>query len=188
MATMTISEAEHIIDVVCAALSDERIFSSSGDEPFGYWYKPISILQGYDLPQINAALKLRIANMFLFLIQRADFNERFTEELRIGILPIAPLGLFIPDYLIAKLKQLDELSKTVPRNSPEFRKHERSLRNEIYAIEGPHMEFSYETSESFGAFCRSIGANDPIYWQKIYTHLGLEYTSSAPKGNSPVRI
>jgi hypothetical protein len=30
--------------------------------------------------------------------------------------------------------------------------------------------------------------NDHIYWQKIYTRLSLEYTSSAPKGNDPVRI
>jgi hypothetical protein len=42
-----------------------------------------------------------------------------------------------------------------------------------------------ETEESFGKFCQSIGYGDPIFWQKIYTRLRLEYTESSPRGNLP---
>jgi len=195
MATMTISEAEHIIDILAAALQKEQPHSNIKNEKNYYWNRycnhlPISILQGYDFFQIDIALKLRIANMFLLLERRDDFEEKFAKEIRICTLPI--LSRFIPDDLMAKFKFLAELSKTLPRSSSEFRKCERPILEEDYA----HTDWfisdkkfsSLETSESFGAFCRSIGANDPIYWQKIYTHLGLEYTSSAAKGNSPVRI
>jgi hypothetical protein len=41
-----------------------------------------------------------------------------------------------------------------------------------------------ETPESFGNYCKHIGVNDPIYWQKIYTRLDLEYTSTSPRGNA----
>ena len=197
MATMTISEAEHIIDILAAALQKEQPPSNGENEKNYYWNRyrhhlPISILQGHDVFQIDIALKLRIANMFLFLVERNDFEEQFAKEMKICTLPVLALNRFIPDDLLAKFKYLAELSKTVPRDSFEFRKCERPILEEDYA----HTEWfigdkkfrSLETSESFGAYCRSIGANDPIYWQKIYTHLSLEYTSSAPKKNSPVRI
>jgi hypothetical protein len=193
MATMTISEAEHIIDILAAALQKKQPPNNGENEKGHFWnlyhnHSPLSALQGYRLPQFNAALKLRIANMFLFLTGRNDFEERFTAEIRMCMLPTAPLALFIPDDLIAKLKQLAELSKILQRTSPEFRKHELPVMREINAFEESYWEFSYETSESFGDYCRSIGVEDPIYWQKIYTRLGLEYTSSSPRGNDPAAI
>jgi hypothetical protein len=142
--------------------------------------------------QIDIALKLRIANWFLFVAEENDFEEKFKEVIKTCTLPILTLTMFIPDDLMAKFKYLAELSKTLPRDSSEFRKCERPIMEEYAA----HTEWfindkkfrSLETSESFGAYCRSIGVNDHIYWQKIYTRLSLEYTSSAPKGNDPVRI
>ena len=194
MATMTISEAEHIIDVFATALQKER--PPKNEENF-YWKRyrhhlPLSILQGYDVFQFDIALKLRIANMFLFFEGKNDFEEQFAKEIRICTLPSASLIMFIPDDLLAKFKYLAELSKTLSRESSEFRKYERPILEEDRA----HTEWfisnekfrSLETSESFGAYCRRIGANDPIYWQKIYTRLSLEYTSSSPKGNKSVRV
>ena len=187
MATMTISEAEYIIDVVVEALADEHV-SSSVYNRLHYWdcYKPISTLKGYSLPQINTALKLRLANMFLFLAKRNGFEEQFAEEIRICTLPAAALAQFVPDALMRKLKHLAQLSKTLPRHSPEFESHECTVREELAGIDESIMKFDYETSESFADYCRNIGVNDPIYWQKIYTRLGLEYTSSSPRGNDPV--
>jgi hypothetical protein len=197
MATMTISEAENIIDVFAAALQKQQPPINGENEDNYYWKRyrnhlPLSILQGYDVFRFDIALKLRIANMFLILEGRIGFEEKFEKVIRICTLPGAALVRFIPDDLLAKFKYLAELSKTLSRVSPEFRKHERPIMEEDTA----HTEWfvsnekfrSLETSESFGAYCRRIGANDPIYWQKIYTHLSLEYTSSAPKGNKPVRI
>lgn len=197
MTTMTISEAEHIIDVFAAALQTEQPPSKGENEENFYWKRyrhhlPLSILQGYDVFQFDIALKLRIANMFLFLEGRSDFEEQFAKEISICTLPSVALIMFIPDDLLAKFKYLAELSKTLSRESSEFRKYERPILEEDNA----HTEWfisnekfrSLETSESFGAYCRRIGACDPIYWQKIYTQLSLEYTSSSPKGNKPVRV
>ena len=30
-----------------------------------------------------------------------------------------------------------------------------------------------ECASSFGDYCSGLGTNDPIYWQKAYTRLGL---------------
>jgi hypothetical protein len=52
MATMTVLEAEHIIDVVAAALD-------RGNEISTHWwhsYTSLSVLQGYDIVQIDIAL------------------------------------------------------------------------------------------------------------------------------------
>ncbi|KUG21768.1 hypothetical protein ASZ90_008473 [hydrocarbon metagenome] len=196
MATMTISEAEHIIDVFAAALQKEQPPSKGENEESFYWKRyrhhlPLSILQGYNVFQFDIALKMRIANMFLFFASRNNFEEHFAKEIKICSLPIAALGRFIPDDLLAKLKYLAELSNTVSRDSAEFRKYERPIWEEYCAHDEWFINdkkfISLETSEAFAAYCRRIGANDPIYWQKIYTRLGLEYTSSSPKGNNPVR-
>jgi hypothetical protein len=40
-----------------------------------------------------------------------------------------------------------------------------------------------ETSETFGNFCRRIGATDPEYWRKVYERIGLEFTAECPQGN-----
>jgi hypothetical protein len=54
-----------------------------------------------------------------------------------------------------------------------------------YAYEDKRFA-SLETSSSFADYCRSVGAKDPLYWQKIYTRIGLEYTAESPRGNQPV--
>jgi hypothetical protein len=125
--------------------------------------------------------------MFLFLAGKNDFEERFAEEIKICKLPLLPLSLFIPDDLMAKLEQLAELSKTLPRDSPEFLKRELPVTRELSAFEKEWPKFlSLEMTSSFGEYCRCIGVNDPIYWQKVYTRIGIEYTSTSPKGNAPV--
>ncbi len=193
---MTISEAEHIIDIFAEALQKEQPNIKGAKEESYYWkhyryYLPRSILQGYDVFQFDIALKLRIANRYLFYANRNNFEELFAKEIKLCKLPIAALGRFIPDALLAKLKHLAELSNKLPRKSPEFRKYEWPIMGEVDAHEEwfiTNKEFlSLETSESFGAYCRHIGANNPIYWQNIYTHLNLEYTTNSPKGNKPVR-
>ena len=53
MATMTISEAEHIINITVAALLEEQTSSNGEDQKNHfleyYCHKPISTLQGYDV-------------------------------------------------------------------------------------------------------------------------------------------
>ena len=147
MATMTIPEAEKILDIVSAALQDIQ-----------HRHHPISALKGYDISQICIALKLQIANEFLYLADRDDFDSQFAEGLKLyGGIPWQIIR-FVPD------NQVENIITT-----PVFTLDDLS---------------PLETPESFGDYCKHIGANDPIYWQKIYTRLGLEYTSASPRGNA----
>lgn len=44
------------------------------------------------------------------------------------------------------------------------------------------VHVSDESIASFAGYCRSLGTQDSLYWQKIYTRIGLDYYSSIPKG------
>jgi len=171
---MTISEAEHILDIVSMALQSDC-------RPY---YHPISSLQGYGVFQIDLALKLRIANEFLILSQKDDFEKQFAGSLRAydGI-PLDIIMLFVPDEENEKLKRAEI-------NSEEFWNIKMAIMPQPLDSETQTFKdrrFALlETPSSFGDYCKSLGANDPIYWQKIYTRLDLDYTSASPKGNKPV--
>src|SRR5882757_5337231 len=84
--TTTIQEAERILDIVSAALQE-------ASHPH-----PVSALQGYDIFDICIALKLRIANEFLLLSRRPDFDARFSEGLRLyQSLPWQVMSSFVAD-------------------------------------------------------------------------------------------
>ena len=186
MATMTIPEAEYVIDIVVDALDRHN------DKIDHWWqaYQSVSVLQGYDIFQIDNALKLRIANMYLIFSRSDNFEEKFSKEIAWSQLPFFLLNVFMPEYVIAKIKKWDKDSKALPRDSFEYLERSSALMAETSAFEKRYIEdekyLSLDTSESFGDYCKSLGTNDPLYWQKIYTHLGLEYSSSSPSGNEPV--
>lgn len=184
MATMTVPEAEHVIDLVVSAL-DRR-----NDKIDDWWksYKSRSVFQGYDFYQIDIALKLRIANAFLFLSRRPNFEEQFAKEVQFCTIPILPLSLFIPDEVMAKISKWVKASEMLPKDSIEYIETKHEIMSEVFVHEKWFLEdekfLATETSESFADYCKNIGADDLIYWQKIYTRLGLEYTSTSPRGNS----
>ena len=147
MATMTMAEVDRIIDIVYEAVQDTS-----------HRHHPISALKGYDIYQICTAFKLRIANEFLLLVERDDFEKQFAEGLKHYDAGPWHIMRFVPDH------QVDS-------PSPEF---------VFNPIDPSTMKFkdkrlaSEETGSSFGEYCKSVGPKDPIYWQKIYTRLGLE--------------
>jgi len=167
--TMTIREAEEILDITSRALQDES-------DPY---YHRASLLKGYDVFQIDKALKLRIANEFLFW-DRNDGQERFTEGLNsYSGLPLSIANLFVPDDQLAKLNALSP-------DSADFFKTKLSIMPRMLDSEGNFKDgrlASLETPDSFGNYCKSIGATHPNYWKKVYERIGLEYTSTSPKGN-----
>jgi len=181
-ATMTIAEAEQIVDFLHALLQDEsrRVYGKY----------PVSLLQGWGLFQIDMAQKLHIANAFLILAGRDDAEEQFAaiiEHFDPAMLILAPE--FVEDQ---KLDELRQLSKTFPEDSHEFRRYKYNIApcfydNSTLTFKDKRVAAS-ETPSSFGDFCRSVGAGDPIYWQKIYTRIGLEYASTSPRGNEPVFV
>jgi hypothetical protein len=180
MATMTILEAEKILDIVSVALRPEN--------PNKCYHSlcPVSSLRGYDIYQIYTALLLRLANEYLLLSVKDDFEERFASgvDLYRSIIPHI-FTRFIDDNKINELKEL-ELSSG--------RSAAITLEMEITPNYDDLMEWlstderlaSLAEFSSLAEYCKSLGSNDPIYWQKIYTRLGLEYTYTSPKWNLPV--
>ena len=89
MGTMTVSEACYVVfDVLAPALLAKRE---------GHVRKPVSALKGYDLVEIDLALKLVVANEFLLLTGRNDFEKKFAEGVKAYTVPVAGLLLFVAD-------------------------------------------------------------------------------------------
>lgn len=171
---MTIQESEHILEVVLSALQDD-------DSPR---FHPISSLRGYDVFRIDKAIKLQIANDFLILSYKDDFEEQFASQVQLySSLPLHIVTGFVADTELAKLQTLEpdslEFKQFVMEISP------RPLDPSTGTFKDERLA-SLETPSSFGDYCRSVGVNDPIFWQKIYTRIDLDYNSSSPKGNKPV--
>jgi hypothetical protein len=149
MATMTISEAYYVCDIICAELRDES-----------RRHHPFSALKGYDVFQICNAYMLVVANEFLLLTGRNDFEKKFGEGVKLyeSIISGIPLN-FVAD------EQVDMLGA-----------------DSAFLWDDPRFR-SQETPSSFAEYCKHLGADDPLYWQKAYARLELEYTSASPRGN-----
>jgi len=144
---MTIEEAERILDVLGTALQQT-----------GHRHYLLSSLQGYDARDICIALKLRTAREYLHMAQGSGSEEAFLESLKLYDSIIWHLGMFVPD------EQCDDLMAESP----------------FKLIDPITMQIiepfaSLETCTSFGVYCRSIGANDPLYWQKVYARISQEW-------------
>jgi hypothetical protein len=157
MGTMTLQEAERVFDIVTDVLQDTR-----------HLHVPVSALKGYDIYQICTALKLRVANEFLVLAGREDFEEQFGDGLK-----LYDTGPWHISMRVVPDEQADDIHAETVFNLID--PSTLSFNDERLAAE--------ETASSFGEYCKSIGQSDPIYWQKIYTRLGLDYTSASPRGN-----
>jgi hypothetical protein len=162
MATMTVSEACYVaFDIVAAELKGGC---------HGHLHHPVSALKGYDIVQICTAFKLLVASEFLFyrclgqMTESDEYEEKFTEGVK--LYEVFPLHLVGPSFVAD-----DEVDVLIPKPAFEF--------------DDPRF-LSQETASSFAEYCRSLGANDSMYWQKVYTRLGLEYTSTSPRGNQLV--
>jgi hypothetical protein len=160
-ATMTMQEAERILDIVSAALQDKS--HERG-------LHPVSALQGYDIFDIITASKLRIANEFLLLSGRSDFDAQFSDGLKLyDQLPWLIMGSFVADDQVGQIGAKLAMSMVDPAT-----------------MQLDKRFASVETGSSFGEFCKSLGATEPNYWQRVYERIGIEHTSESPRGNLPV--
>ena len=165
-AVMTLAEADRIIDIVLEALQ------ADDDIPF----HPVSRLQGYDLLQFVAAVKLRLASMSLALAETGAPSERFDEE--VTFWESGPFNsfssLFIPDIEFHKLRHL-------PRDSKEY--YDTVMLLKCSTSDERFLEL--ETISSFAEYCRFVDPSDPLFWEKIYDRIGLPYSGMISKGNQP---
>lgn len=153
VATMTVREAEHLVfDIVMVALEDKS-----------HRYAPVSSLRGFDLHQICVAQKLVIANQYLGLAHRDEFQEEFEDYTAAASAWLMSIQMhFVPDDQV----DIVGAARAFDFDAPQF--------------------LSEETPNSFGKFCIEVGADDPLFWQKIHTRLGLEYNEKSPKRNIPI--
>jgi hypothetical protein len=157
-ASMTVSEAYYVaFDIVASELA-------GGCK--GHLYHPVSALKGYDIIEICIAFKLVVANAFLLYADRDAFDETTGEKKFRELLEWCDSGAFhvvgpsfVPD---------DQIDLLVAKPAFEF--------------DDP-LFLSQETPSSLAEYCRLLGADDPLYWQKVYERLELEYTSASPRGN-----
>jgi hypothetical protein len=158
MTTMTVSEAHYVVfDIVAAEVANGRR---------GHFHHPVSALKGYDIVGICAAFNLLVANEFLLYADREVFEEKVGEEkfaAGVRLYETGPLNV-----VGSKFVADDQVDVLVAKHAFKF-DDQRFL--------------SQETASSFAEYCRRLGADDPLYWQKVYSRLELEYTSDSPRGN-----
>jgi hypothetical protein len=122
----------------------------------GHRYKPLSALKGYKPSDFAIASNLAIANETLYFSTDVEQLQRSLDHY--NRMPLMTLSItFKPD------DKLDDRLFRFEFDDPRF--------------------LSMETAPSFAEFCKSLGLNDSLYWQKVYTRLGLEYTATSPQGN-----
>lgn len=172
---MTIPEAEEIVDIVSRALQAKNPNELS----------PMSLLKGYDVPEIDAALKLSIANKFLYLSGDPASENRFGEFVRAAsAVSFAIPTFFVPDERLAELDKLPVGSREYMREKMKIEWSSLPL-DEAMNFKDERLG-SLETPSSFADYCKQLGTEDPLYWQKVYTRIGLEYTAKSPRRNVPV--
>lgn len=149
---MQLSEARTIVSTVGNALQMQTSVAL---------YKPDSFLKGYSKTQIEHALKLLAADQFLSIgntHDQATFNQAIATY-DSALYQI--FSFFVPDHEFQEYSQLEFGSAAANAMRARFSDSERI----------PNVE----TVGSFVNFCRHIGGAGPLYWQKVYTHLGLPY-------------
>lgn len=170
-AYLTPEHGERILDIVSEALQRED-----------YPYHPRSSLKGYDAFQVDAALKLRIANDYLLLSLVGREAELVARAEQWGSIPHHVLTQFVDDAELNKLNTLSE-------DSSEYGQLLVSLIPDAVDENGftdPRFA-SLELLDSFAKYCMYVGAKDPLYWQKVYTRIDLPYGKGCPRGNEPLR-
>lgn len=177
--TMTLTEADAIRDIVCSALLRE-------DRPYpGHMFHSLSALEGHSVYEIDTAIKLIVANEFLSIAQEPDSSEQLSVRTKeLGGIPLHVVTTFVPDEDFNRLEDIEP-------GSNEFRELQCAIMPDVFeSLDPPIFKdkrfASLEGLESFGEYCMSVGADDPLYWQKVYTRIGLEYTSESPRVSDPV--
>lgn len=167
---MTLLESENILDIVSEALLAESISS----------FHPLSSLKGFSLYEIDTALKLRCAHEYLYLSLKGNYSDEFESiKNKFGGIPFSIESLFVEDSKLQKLQQLEP-------NSREYRSYKIKISpnplNSSFEFKD-QKSGELETIDSVCNYCEYLGNSDKLYWQKIYTRIGLEYTSDSPSKN-----
>ena len=172
---MSYHTAERIVDIFSGLLVNLEKLPKY--ERYSY-----SSLQGFDIVDVNNALKLIIAYDYFHL---ADREVEGAKRLQ-NYVDAAASGLaghpmyFYPDGIAKQLEQID-----VADEKEAFRQWADLTANyEDHAWHKLSME--EETITSFFRFCQHIGREIPGYWNLIYKRIGITWE---PKDeNDPINL
>jgi hypothetical protein len=158
---MNLDKAAEIVNVFGKALEGKNTTSK---------LRRKSDLKGFTLSEIDTAHKLILARNFQFT--GTPEGDAIFEK------TVGSFGYSIGIYFLLFVddKEFDELEK-MDRSSNDYKKQLSTSATKGANENNPEYQkfLQLESIESFGNFCRHVGRDDPLYWQKIYTHLGLRY-------------
>ena len=118
------------------------------------------------LVEICTAFNLLVANEFLLYADRDVFDEKVGEEkFSKGVelyasVPSGVVGTFVAD------DQVDVAS----------------LPEDAFELDDPLIPIPEKRHRPSPSIADSSAQDDPLYWQKVYVRLELEYTSASPTG------
>ena len=165
---MTLNEADQISDFVI------NLVASKPRKGFCR----TSQLRGRSMCEISNAFALATAKRRQISSYDPALREKCKEFAdKAGALVASLKMVFIPDTDAEKLNQL-------PHDSTEYKKVFSQLMIRQLDDSDPESQqfLKLETLDSFNNYCWTLDASDPLYWQKIYTHLGLPYDETCPSG------
>lgn len=158
---MTLEKAQQIVEKVVAAVS----------LPSAPLVRRMSELGGYSFDQIEIAIKLSVAHDYCECSAAPSASVAFRKKVAAYDAVFVSLpGSFVPDI------KIDEIAHLKP-DSMEYRRAMLRLATEWKDETNPDYQrwLRSETITSFGNFCLHIGTRDSLYWQKVFTYLGLAY-------------
>jgi hypothetical protein len=164
---MNLDKAQEIVKVVSEAIEGKKTTLQ---------VRRKSDLKGFTISEIDTACKLITAWSYLEFTGTPEDAALFKKVVdNYGFILIGFFMTFQED------KECDELEK-MDRSTMKYKRKLATLVARSTWENNPEYKkfLELESIESFGNFCRHVGRDDPIYWQKIYTHLGLRYDPDSP--------
>jgi hypothetical protein len=163
---MNLDKAREIVDVFGKALEGKNTTLP---------VRRKSELKGYPLLEIDTACKLIIAVKFLEFTGKQECDDLFKKVVgHFGFSIYSLFTLFVEDDEFNELNKMDRISSDFKKRIGILMSKGVDESNLIY-----QQFLRFESMESFGNFCHHIGPDDPLYWQKIYTHLNLPYNDES---------
>ena len=165
---MTLAQAEKISSLVAGVVGSKGHSGFCRRSQFG----------GCSLVDISNAIALVIAKNRQVAYQDANARRRCREYAdKAGALVVSLRMVVIPDAEAEKLSRLD-------RNSAEYKAARGQLLSSLLDDNNPEWQrfLKLEALDSFDNYCWTLDSADPLYWQKVYTHLDLAYDETSQVG------
>lgn len=168
---MKLDQAEQVVQTLATTLSRKS----------SILVHRMSELKGYSFDEITIAMKLRVAREYQ---QCADDPTALAEFRKRVDSVYGPLAAGMRSQFVADSK-IDAFGHLSP-DSEEFKFAMTQLMPAWRDENDPDYQrwLQEETIVSFASYCQYIGGNDPLYWHRIYTHLGIPFEPNSSQGQS----